>query len=237
MNLPGLDHLVVVAPTLDDGVRWCEQHLGVPPGPGGTHPLMGTHNRLLSIASSAFPGAYLEVIALDPLATPTRAPGLRRWFDMDDPRLMMQVDTEGPLLAHWVARTPDVQQAVHHARGVNIDPGEVLQASRETPDGLLQWKITVRDDGQRLFDGTFPTLIEWGDRHPAARMPDSGVRLERLTLRHPQPDTLRAGLRVTGLLENPALHIETGPPGLEARFQVAGATRQLSSALPLMSSR
>ena len=235
MTPPGLDHLVVVAPTLEDGARWCEQHLGVPPGPGGVHTLMGTHNRLLNIASSAFPNAYLEIIALDPSATPTRAPGLRRWFDMDDDRLMMQVQSEGPLLAHWVARTPDVHQAVQHLRALNVEPGPVLQASRATPAGLLAWKITVRDDGHRLFDGTFPTLIEWGAMHPTASMPESGVRLEGLTLTHPQPDALRAGLRATGLLQNPCFHIEAGPAGLRASFQTAGTTRQLSSALPRMS--
>ena len=46
-----LDHLVVIAPTLADGVAWCESTLGVTPGPGGEHPLMGTHNRLIHISS------------------------------------------------------------------------------------------------------------------------------------------------------------------------------------------
>ena len=51
------DHLVIAAATLNDGVLWCERMLGVTPGPGGTHPLMGTHNRLLNIASPDFPCA------------------------------------------------------------------------------------------------------------------------------------------------------------------------------------
>ena len=53
-----LDHLVVMATTLDQGVAWCEATLGVTPGPGGEHPLMGTHNRLLSIASERFPNEW-----------------------------------------------------------------------------------------------------------------------------------------------------------------------------------
>ena len=33
--------------------------------PGGEHPLMGTHNRLLRIDSAEFPSAYLELIAIN----------------------------------------------------------------------------------------------------------------------------------------------------------------------------
>ena len=52
-----LDHLVVAARSLDEGVRWCAATLGVTPGPGGKHPLMGTHNRLFGIAGDLFPRA------------------------------------------------------------------------------------------------------------------------------------------------------------------------------------
>ena len=52
-----LDHLIVAAATLAEGVAWCEDMLGVTPGPGGQHPLMGTHNRLLKIATAQHPDA------------------------------------------------------------------------------------------------------------------------------------------------------------------------------------
>ena len=188
---------------------------------------MGTHNRLLSIASPAFPHAYLEIIALDPAATPTRAPGLRRWFDMDDPRLMSTVRTEGPVLAHWVARTSHVQDAAAQLRAQGHEPGEVLQASRMTPSGLLEWHITVRDDGQRLLGGTLPTLIEWGAMHPTARMEPSGVMLERLVLRHPQPQALQAALQAAGLMENTCIQIEAGEPGLQAVLMAQGTPRTI----------
>ena len=59
-----IDHLVVATASLAEGVQWCEKTLGITPGPGGEHPLMGTHNRLISVASPAFPLAYLEIIAI-----------------------------------------------------------------------------------------------------------------------------------------------------------------------------
>ncbi|MEY4341937.1 MAG: hypothetical protein RL541_1441, partial [Pseudomonadota bacterium] len=41
-----IDHLVVAASSLAQGVAWCEDQLGITPGPGGEHALFGTHNRL-----------------------------------------------------------------------------------------------------------------------------------------------------------------------------------------------
>lgn len=170
-----LDHLVVAARTLDEGVRWCETTLGATPGPGGKHPLMGTHNRLLRIASDAFPASYLEIIAIDPAAPP---PACARWFDLD--RLDLAA---GPRLVHAVARTTSLDTALQALAAIGIDAGRALEASRDTPAGLLQWRIAVRDDCARPGDGRLPTLIEWGLMHPAASMADGGVSLHSLVWR------------------------------------------------------
>ena len=61
-----VDHLVIAAQSLDQGVQWCEATLGVTPRAGGEHPLMGTHNRLLRLSTPGYPRAYLEIIAIDP---------------------------------------------------------------------------------------------------------------------------------------------------------------------------
>ena len=161
-----LDHLVVAAATLADGVRWCEKVLGVTPGPGGEHPLMGTHNRLLSIASPAFPLAYLEVIAIHAGAPCARSGALKRWFDLDDRELHAQLVSHGPQLIHFVARTAQATASVRALSAMGLDRGRLLQASRETGAGLLQWKIAVRDDGQRLFYGALPTICTRRSRCP-----------------------------------------------------------------------
>lgn len=193
-----LDHLVVVAATLDEGVAWCEATLGLTPGPGGQHALMGTHNRLFSIASARYRHAYFEIIAIDPAAP---APARRRWFDMDDPVLRERVQRQGPQLAHFVVRVPDASAAVAALRLQGLDCGAVLPASRPTPQGLLQWQITLREDGRRLFDGALPTLIQWGAAHPAAAMPASGVTLTQLTVTHPQAAALRQAYTALGLTQ------------------------------------
>jgi hypothetical protein len=170
-----VDHLVVAAATLDEGVRWCEATLGVTPGPGGKHALMSTHNRLFTIAGGGIPEAYFEIIAIDPEAPP---PGRARWFGLDVIDL-----AAGPRLMHWVGRSADIEAHLAALRSVGIDAGEALAASRDTPAGLLRWRIAVRRDGALQFGGALPTLIEWGERNPAATMPASGVTLRSLALR------------------------------------------------------
>ena len=191
-----VDHLVIAAASLDEGVAWCEATLGVAPAAGGEHPLMGTHNRLLRIATVDYPRAYLEIIAVQPGRTPQRA---RRWFDLDEEAVRDTVRREGPRLLHFVAAVPDVRAALAAWQRLGIARGEVVRASRETPRGLLQWQITVRDDGQRLLAGTLPTLIEWGQVHPAPALPESGVSLQGMGASHPEAALLRSACDAVGL--------------------------------------
>jgi Glyoxalase-like domain len=211
-----IDHLVIAAASLAEGVQWCEKALGITPGPGGEHPLMGTHNRLFSIASPAFPLAYFEIIAIHSGAISARSASARRWFDLDDPELQAQLAKSGPRLVHVVARTAHADAGVRALARLGLDRGEVLPASRPTPQGLLSWKITVREDGQRLFYGTLPTLIEWGAVHPAQGMPASSVVLQSLVARHPRADTLRAAYEAIGLA---GVDVMPGSPNLTATLQ------------------
>ncbi|AVS82677.1 VOC family protein [Paracidovorax avenae] len=202
-----VDHLVVVAGSLEEGSRWCRRTLGVEPAAGGAHPLMGTHNRLLNISGPAHPRAYLEVIAIDPQARPALEPGRRRWFDMDDEAMRSRVARRGPQLVHWVASVPDIAAAHAALAARGVDRGEIITAGRPTPFGMLEWRITVRPDGARLMDGCLPTLIQWGERHPCHGLPDSGVTLESLTQEHPDAAALQgacAAAGVHGLLRAPA---------------------------------
>ncbi len=211
-----IDHLVVVAATLAEGVQWCERVLGITPGPGGEHGLMGTHNRLFTVASPAFPRAYFEIIAINSGAKNPRAAPSRRWFDLDDQELQLRLSKTGPQLAHFVASTPRVGAAVRALAHLGLDRGEVLEASRMTPQGLLAWKITVREDGQRLFYGALPTLIQWGEVHPADGMAPSGVTLQSLHASHPRHDALRGGYEAIGLS---GVGLSQGPPNLIATLQ------------------
>ncbi len=159
-----LDHLVVGARELDEGSRWVEARLGVPMAQGGKHALMATHNRLLSLG----PGAFLEVIAIDPEAN---APSRPRWFDLDSTGMRDRL-SRGPALIHWVERTDDLEAALRDYS----EPVEILSLSR----GPYRWRMGVPRDGRRPGGGRLPTLIQWeGGKHPAQALPPSGCSLER----------------------------------------------------------
>jgi hypothetical protein len=221
-----LDHLVVMATTLAQGVAWCEATLDVTPGPGGEHPLMGTHNRLLSIASERFPSAYLEIIAINSEANKGQQMARRRWFDMDDEALRARIAQGGPQLTHFVIQVPNITRAVQGLAAHGIDRGRAILASRMTAGGLLQWQISVRDDGQRLFDGCLPTLIEWGDVHPTHNMAPSGLHLQALHISHPEASALQAAYLSLGFAST---RIEAAPARLGAVLQTPLGIVQLHS--------
>jgi hypothetical protein len=167
------DHLAVSALDLAEGVAAVEAALGVALARGGQHPHMATHNRLLGLGD-----LYLEVIAADPAQI---APLWPRWFDLDN--------FEGSgRLTNWVACCDSISAAVAASpEGVGIPVA--LQR------GDYRWQMVVPSDGKLPFDGCFPALIEWaGSLHPAQALPESGVRLQRLEIAHPQAQALNAAL-------------------------------------------
>ena len=228
-----IDHLVVMAASLDDGVQWCEDTMGITPGPGGEHEKYGTHNRLFKIASPQFPLAYFEIIAINPLAVIPKRAQVTRWFDMDNLTLQKAV-VQGPRLVHFVSSTEDVKAARHVLRTQGIERGQVVHASRQSSKGTLNWQITVREDGERLFNGCLPTLIQWGKPdateplrlHPRNSLPRSGVTLQSLTVSHPSGAKLQAAFDAIGLAH---IAIETGPANLVASLQTPKGLVQLQS--------
>ncbi len=171
-----LDHLAVLAPTLETGLAHVRACLGVDVPPGGKHPAMGTHNHVARLG----PDSYLEVIAIDPTAPrPPRA----RWFGLD-----ALAPTTPPRLGTWIVRTDTLDAALAALPGVS---GPAIAMTRDT----LSWRINVADDGSLPYDGIFPTLIGWPPGPwPGTSMPDLGLKLERLVLEHPQCDEIERAL-------------------------------------------
>ncbi|PUE14098.1 VOC family protein [Limnohabitans sp. MMS-10A-178] len=218
-----IDHLVVAAHSLQQGVEWCEATLGITPAAGGEHEKYGTHNRLFKIATPAFPVAYFEIIAINPDAVIEKKPPPARWFDLDSKQLQAEL-AKSPRLVHFVVNTDNIQDARHAWKNQGIDRGPIIHASRKTPKGLLQWQITVRPDGDRLFNGTLPTLIQWGkpeaadpmQLHPRNHLPRSGVSLKSLTVSHPSASKIKAAYEAI-MLGN--IDVTEGPANIVATLQ------------------
>lgn len=214
-----IDHLVIGAASLEQGAAWCAATLGIAPGPGGVHPFMGTHNRLLRIDGPGFANCYLEIIAIDPAAPP---PGRLRWFGLDDPAVQARL-AQGPQLLTAVARTPDVVALRAGLIDAGQDPGPALAAQRPTPDGLLSWRILVRDDGALPGQGRLPVGIEWQGRHPTEAMPASAVLLQSLRFGALQPPE-------ASLLRLRGAQVAPGGPALAVTLQTPLGTVELATA-------
>ncbi|HEY2021412.1 MAG TPA: VOC family protein [Paraburkholderia sp.] len=221
-----LDHLVISARTLEEGVQYVADTLGAMPAGGGAHPLMRTHNRLLGL----WGGVYLEVIAIDPLA-PAAAdgqPGRPRLFALDDPATHARLE-DGPYLSHWVAR---VERPKHLVTWQAQYPQRIAPIVPMTR-GDFAWGLSVPDDGsfpawQQAGDGVLPSLIQWeSPRHPSNELTPANLALKALKAVHPRANVIGEQLRWLG-----AAHLIDVQPGdsaaLVAEFETAEGPRTLA---------
>jgi hypothetical protein len=181
-----LDHIAVVAPELEAGVGWVREVLGVEMSAGGSHPEMGTHNRLARLGDDVF----LEVIAVEAGAP---RPAHRRWFGLDDAEGIARDWAAGRRLRAWVARCSGLADTIGVHRA---EFGAPMQISR----GDRRWSFGVRTDGALTAGGALPCLIDWGaPGTPAPAMPDLGLRLASFVIEAPEADAVRATLDAIGM--------------------------------------
>jgi len=174
-----LDHIAIIAPSLEAGRAHVQERLGIDMPAGGKHPQMGTHNLLLRLGDDVF----LEVIAADPAAA---SPPQPRWFGLDDSAAIQADWAAGRRLRAWVARTDDLD-AVRRQHGAAF--GEKTAISR----GDLSWHFLVPGDGALPANGVLPSIMDWGPRgNPAPAMPNLGARLLSFVIEHPDPERVVA---------------------------------------------
>jgi len=182
-----LDHLLIGAPTLEDGIAWLEDRTGVRAAKGGAHAGLGTWNALASLG----PAQYIEIIAPDPGQPGVETfyvPGLRGFKE--------------PRIATWAARMDDLisrfAKALPH--GLVCEPPR--PGSRLRPDGTrLAWSLAFpRHAARGNFEGALPFFIEWepGSPHPGLSAP-SGLGLASVSIGHPAHAALNEALRSLGI--------------------------------------
>ena len=168
-----VDHLILGARDLDEGMRRFEERTGVLPKVGGEHPGRGTRNALVSLG----PGLYIEILAPQVNAPDTGvAAELRQRTDLTP--------------YGWAVFVPDVEAARQRLGDAGLGLSEVSPGSRARPDGTrLEWKTF---EIEKPAIAGLPFFIRWGDgtTHPSQDSP-GGCRLERLRAVTPDVDGLR----------------------------------------------
>lgn len=204
-----LDHIVIAADTLRNGINYIEKRFGITPEAGGQHLSMGTHNALLSLGASC----YLEVIAIDPdLPQPPRP----RWFGLDDNTTREQLRAE-PRLIHWVARSNDID-ALSRQQPQLLGPAIPMERNQ------FKWLITVPENGSLPFQGAVPSLIQWQTRPlPSELLVDRGLRLKQLTITTPVPDRVLGTLSQLKLTNDNVSVIEGRKTVLSAEISDASS--------------
>ena len=200
------DHVAIAGETLAEATAHVENALGVSLQPGGEHDVFFTHNTLLGLED----GLYLEAIAINPAApTPTRA----RWFDLDSFQGRAR-------LTNWICRCDDLDAALEQ-----LPDGMGLPVQLQRGD--LRWRMAVPDDGKLPFDNIAPAMIEWQTPiHPSQLLSPSGVRLRRMTIRHPQAEAVAAIFEP--LLSDDRLAFEVGVSALNAEFATPHGLREIA---------
>ena len=202
-----LDHLVVIAPTLGEGVAHVRSCTDLDVPFGQRHRYMGSHNHLLQLGDSV----YLEIVALDPDGDrPHRA----RWFGLDDAEAVKADWDAGRRLRAWVARTDAIDLVLARRE-------HVLGRTISLPWTEPQFEFALTDDGALPLNGAAPCVIDRRGRpRSMATMPDLGARLLSFSLAHPDPAAVAALYRELAVDRPP-----TVAPGPELRYRARIQTR------------
>jgi Glyoxalase-like domain len=204
-----LDHIVVAAQTLEQGITYVQDSLGLELKNGGQHLKQGTHNKVLRLNDDC----YLEVIAPDPNSTITPP-----WFGLGN-KDMLESLKERPRLITWVAQTDDLETLVH----LNNYPVNIQAAQRDR----FRWRFSFPKDGNLIGDGLLPYLIGWESEHPVKHLPSTAYSLLSLEGFHPDPNAINTQLDALGLSQ--ILQVKYGnSPRLKATFQTPTGNKTLS---------
>ncbi len=188
-----LDHITVIAPSLNEGVEHVRSCLGIDICNGATHSDMGTHNRRLRMGAET----YLEVIAIDPSAPP---PIGARWFGLDDGDGLLSDWENGIRLKAWVANTDNIDK-------ITTLHGQLL--------GTKIWlekafHFSLLPDGTLPLKGALPCVIDRAGRpSPSCRFEDHGILLRELVLEHPSPHQITKLFDELGITDPPK--VRDGP--------------------------
>jgi hypothetical protein len=212
--MASIDHLVLVAESLEQGAEFVAQQLGVEPQPAWKNADFGTHSLAVKLGREC----YLEIVAIDPEAT---NPGRPRWYGLDQPD-MKRTLMRRPRLFGWVVSVENLDALIKSAA---FDVGEPIPLQH----GDLGWRQTVPRDGSLILFGAGPSLLERTTiGHPAQGLKDQGCTLTEVRLFDEAPERMRRRLASVGA--EGLVTFEEGNAGesrIEARIETPHGERLL----------
>jgi len=218
-----IDHLVIGATTLEQGIAAVKDWLGVNVPYGGSHEKMGTHNCLMQLGD----GIFLEIIALNNRAGSLEQP---RWFGLNDPYVRYRI-TAQPTLLGWVVNTDNLTRLISET---HYSMGQIEHMTR----GKLQWLFSLPEDGRLLAGGLVPYAIEWQTApHPSTMMANLGCHLLKIDLYHNHPAWLHTILKSIGSADLVTIHTlpHDTPPYLLVTINTPHGPKHLNNQLPVLS--
>jgi hypothetical protein len=197
-----IDHIVLAARSLEEGVTFVEEALKIKASPGGKHASVGTHNALVSLTQKR----YLEVIAIDPEVS--QAPRVR-WFGLDEPQMQAHLES-GPKLVSYVVRATEIPVDLRFFPKLDPQPAK---------RGDFSWTFGFTADGRRPGMGALPYFISWdaGSAHPCERLPAAHIGLERIEIALPCAPSVEMAMRPLKLSE--VRFVDSPKFGLSAYLQ------------------
>jgi Glyoxalase-like domain len=181
-----IDHIVMAARTLEEGVAFVEEMLKIKAAPGGKHPSVGTHNALVPLTQKR----YLEIIAIDPeVSVPPRV----RWFGLDEPELQAKL-ASGPKLVAYVVRATEIPMDLRFFPELDPQPAK---------RGDFSWTFGFTADGKRPGMGALPYFISWdaGSAHPCERLPAAQIALNSIEISLPCAPSVQMAMNPLGVSE------------------------------------
>jgi glyoxalase-like protein len=200
--LTSIDHVVIAVPDLDEASAALERAVGLRSSEGGTHPALGTANRIVWFGDS-----YAELVAVvdEGLATSS-------WLGS----ATIAARATGGAFVTWAIRTDGLDADVRSARASGARFGDPAAGERTRPDGRsVRWRLALPD---RIGPTELPFLIErdetsaeWTPADRAARSIEpqplgNPLRLDVLELPTPDvPGSILRWLRTYGVRFRPSL--------------------------------
>jgi hypothetical protein len=193
---PELDHLIIGARDLDEGIAYLEKLCGCRAAYGGSHAGRGTRNALLKLGHHS----YLEILAPDP----------------EQPALVWHKELpelEEPRLVGWAERVNDINALAAQLRKRGVEVIGPTPGSRTRPNGdILRWTLLLRTDDR---DGILPFYIAWDSTspHPSDDAPGGCLLV----------DLHKTGQLVEAPPPRPGLHVRQDPSRpVQLRATIAG---------------